>query len=77
MRAVKEILPVTILTQQGYRLVGDMHIMPGSRLTDEINRAQTSLPLTQVSIFNRQGHLITSMDVMLVNKSNVVLVAPT
>jgi hypothetical protein len=77
LRAVKETLPVTILTLQGYRLVGEIHVTPGSRLTDEVNREQTFLPFTHVSVFNPEGQLMTTMEFMLVNKNNVILVAPT
>jgi hypothetical protein len=77
LRAVKDTLSVTICTLQGYRLVGEMHITPGSRLTDEVNREQNFLPFTQVSVYNGEGYLITTTEFMLVNKHNVIWMAPT
>ena len=76
-RAIKETMIVTVLTLQGYRLVGEMHMPPGSRLTDEVNRASQFLPLTKVAVYNQGSHKIAQLDFMVVNKDNIILMAPS
>ena len=77
VRSVKETLVVTVMTLQGYRIVGDMHVAPGTRLTDEANREHTFLPLTDATVFTADGRQLTKVNFLVVNKNNIVLVAPT
>ncbi len=76
VRAVKEKVPVILMTTT-YRLEGEMHVVPGGRLLDEINKERDFIPMTNASIFDPRGeqHLDT-LDFIAVNKALVVMVAP-
>lgn len=76
VRAVKETIRVVLLTAT-YRLEGDVHVVPGGRLLDEINKERDFIPLTRADIYEVTGDTpLDSLDFIAVNKSLVVMVAP-
>ncbi len=76
MRAVKETVRVVLLTGS-YRLEGDVHVVPGGRLLDEINKERDFIPLTNASVFEVSGDQpLDTLEFIAVNKSQVVMVAP-
>lgn len=77
IRAVKEKVNVIFLTDS-YRLEGEMHVTPGGRLLDEINKERGFVPLTNVTIFDISGdHPLDTLEFIAVNKNLVVMIAPT
>lgn len=75
-RAVKEAIRVILLTNT-YRLEGDVHVVPGGRLLDEINKDRGFIPLTRADIYEVTGSTpLDSLEFIAVNKSQVVMVAP-
>ena len=77
VRAVKEKIPVIILTTT-YRLEGEMHVVPGGRLLDEINKERDFIPVTNATVYDISGETpLDTLDFLAVNKSLVVMVAPS
>ena len=76
VRAVKETIRVILLTAT-YRLEGDIHVVPGGRLLDEINKEREFIPVTRATIYDLNGDSpLDTLDFIAVNKSLVVMVAP-
>ena len=76
VRAVKETIRVILLTST-YRLEGDIHVVPGGRLLDEINKEREFIPVTRATIYEIHGdNPLDTLDFIAVNKSQVVMVAP-
>lgn len=77
VRAVKEKIPVILLTTT-YRLEGEMHVVPGGRLLDEINKERDFIPVTNATVYDISGETpLDTLDFLAVNKSLVVMVAPS
>lgn len=76
VQTVKEKVPVIVLTTS-YRLEGDMHVVPGGRLLDEINRERGFIPLTNATLFDpTSGQPVDTLDFIAINKEQVLMVAP-
>ena len=76
VRAVKEKVPVILMTTT-YRLEGEMHVVPGGRLLDEINKERDFIPITNATVYDVSGEQpLDTLDFIAVNKSLVVMVAP-
>lgn len=77
VRAVKEKIPVILLTTT-YRLEGEMHVVPGGRLLDEINKERDFIPITNATVYDLSGDSpLDTLDFIALNKSLVVMVAPS
>ncbi len=77
VRAVKEKIPVILLTTS-YRLEGEMHVVPGGRLLDEINKERDFIPVTNATVYDISGETpLDTLDFIAVNKGLVVMVAPS
>jgi hypothetical protein len=77
VRAVKEKIPVILLTTT-YRIEGEMHVVPGGRLLDEINKERDFVPITNATVYDITGETpLDTLDFIAVNKSLVVMVAPS
>ncbi|HEY3997421.1 MAG TPA: hypothetical protein VGO93_01055 [Candidatus Xenobia bacterium] len=77
VRAVKEKIPVILLTTT-YRLEGELHVVPGGRLLDEINKERDFIPITNATVYDVSGeNPLDTLDFIAVNKRLVVMVAPT
>lgn len=76
VRAVKEKLPVIILTTT-YRLEGEMHVVPGGRLLDEINKERDFIPITNATVYDVTGEVVDTLDFIAVNKNLILMMAPT
>ena len=76
VRAVKESIRVILLTST-YRVEGHIHVVPGGRLLDEINKEREFIPVTRASIYALDGEApLDILDFVAVNKSQVVMIAP-
>ena len=76
VRGVKEKVPVILLTTT-FRFEGEMHVVPGGRLLDEINKERDFIPLTNVTVYDNRGEQpLDTLDFIAVNKELVVMVAP-
>ncbi|MFP4497929.1 MAG: hypothetical protein ACLFQV_06910 [Vulcanimicrobiota bacterium] len=77
VRAVKEKIAVILLTAN-YRLEGEMHVVPGGRLLDEINKERDFVPITNATVFDISGETpLDTLEFIAINKSLVVMVAPS
>lgn len=76
VRSVKEKVPVILLTTT-YRLEGEMHVVPGGRLLDEINKERDFIPLTNATLFDPVGgQPVDTLEFIAVNKALVLMIAP-
>jgi len=77
VRAVKERVPVILLTTT-YRLEGEMHVVPGGRLLDEINKERDFIPITNATVYDVTGETpLDTLDFIAINKNLIVMVAPS
>lgn len=77
VRAVKEKIAVIVLTTS-YRVEGEMHVVPGGRLLDEINKEREFIPITNATIYDVTGeHPVVTLDFIAINKRLIVMLAPT
>lgn len=76
VKTSKDKISVIVLTTT-YRLEGELHIVPGGRLLDEVNRNRDFVPLTNVTLFDPgSGQPVDTLDFIAVNKNLVVMIAP-
>lgn len=75
---VKEKVPVILLTAS-YRVEGEMHVVPGGRMIDEINKKDRDfIPVTNATIYEIAGDApLDSLEFIAVNKNQVIMVAPS
>jgi hypothetical protein len=74
----KDRLRVVILTQ-GYRVEGDVHILPDGRLTDFINSktSEDFIAVTDAEVFPASQHDdVLRVDYIAINKSYITMVYP-
>lgn len=76
VRAVKESIRVILLTST-YRVEGYIHVVPGGRLLDEVNKEREFIPVTKASIYALDGEApLDILDFVAINKNQVVMIAP-
>ncbi len=78
MHANKEKLRVEIHTN-AHRIIGDLHIFAGARLTDimQSRETQTFFALTDVEAYNlASGELLFRSDFIDINRSQIVFIRP-
>jgi MinD-like ATPase involved in chromosome partitioning or flagellar assembly len=53
-------------------------VVPGGRLLDEINKERDFIPITNATVYDISGETpLDTLDFVAINKSLVVLVAPS
>jgi len=76
IKTTKEKIRVIIITSS-MRLEGDMHVVPGGRLLDEINKEREFLPVTAATIYDVHGeNIIDTLEFIAVNKHQILFIAP-
>lgn len=76
VRITKERIPVVVITTT-HRMEGEVHVIPGGRLLDEINKPGQFLPITNVTVYDAEGNPIETVDFIAVNKAQIVFLTPT
>ena len=77
IKTFKERVPVILLTAS-YRIEGDMHVVPGGRMLDEINKERDFIPVTNATVYELNGDTpLDSLDFITINKDQIVMVAPS
>lgn len=71
----KEAVPAVIQTLT-HRVEGYIHIRPGERIKDELDRVETFLAVTEARVFDARGSVIHTSDFISINRSHVVWVIP-
>lgn len=78
LKVTKEKAEVIVYTQQ-HRIEGQIHLHPGSRLTDFMN-VKTGLgfmPITNAKVYTLSGEkLLHTADLLDINKNLVVMILP-
>jgi len=77
VRVTKEKIPVVLLTTT-HRMEGELHVIPGGRLLDEINKNTDFLPITNVTVYDLDGETpLDTVDFLAVNKNQIVFLTPS
>jgi hypothetical protein len=73
----KNRLLVTIFTQT-HKVVGEVHLLPASRLTDFLNETdQNFIPVTNASIYKLSGEeIVRKLDFLSINKNHITMLFP-
>jgi hypothetical protein len=74
----KHVLFVVILTQD-YRIMGEIHVLPGSRLTDYVNSQpdENFVAMTNAEIVSLVDNIpISKVDYLALNKSYINMIYP-
>lgn len=66
---------VVILTAH-YRIVGNIDLLPGARMTDYIAEAKTFFAVTDAEVWDLNGRKITACGFMDVNRDHVEIIMP-
>jgi hypothetical protein len=67
----KDSVLVTMLTA-AHRITGFVHVRKDQRLSDELNKTDLFLPVTEAKIFTQNGELILEKDFMVINRSHII-----
>ena len=71
----KESVPVIIQTSNE-RIWGHVYVQEDDRLSDELNRTDTFLPVTQALIKDADGNILYETDFLAINRQHIVWVFP-
>lgn len=66
---------VVILTAH-YRIVGNIDLLPGARMTDYIAESKTFFAVTDAEVWDLNGRKITTTSFMNVNRDHVEIIMP-
>jgi len=77
VRVTKEKIPVVLLTTS-HRMEGEVHVIPGGRLLDELNKNTDFLPITNVTVYELDGETpLDTVDFIAVNKKQIIFLTPS
>ena len=69
--------PVEVLIQSTHQLLhGYMHIRPDNRLKDEIDNAENSLAVTDVTVYGNDGTALYRSKFMALNRMQIIWIIP-
>ncbi|MDO8596583.1 MAG: hypothetical protein Q7R45_08155 [Sulfuricaulis sp.] len=66
---------VTILTDV-YRIKGDLHLMPGARLTDYMVEAKGFIAITDAQVWEAAGRPVFAAPFLNVNRDSIRVIVP-
>jgi hypothetical protein len=70
-------LPVSALIQMTTHLIrGNVHIRQGERFKDELERGESFLAVTDVSVLNASGEVLYTAPFMAVQRMQIVWIMP-
>jgi hypothetical protein len=72
---VKDVIRSHIQTQE-HTILGFVHVRRGERLSDEINKPNTFLAITEAEIYNQSGEQLYTSDFLVVNRKHIVWLMP-
>jgi len=78
MYAQKDKLRVMVCTSL-YRVEGDMHLLPGSRLTDIVNvkTGKDFFPITNAKVWStREDRVLYTADFVTINRESIIMIFP-
>ena len=76
MAEMESTTEVTILTDN-YRIDGEIALIKGARLTDFIVESQAFVAVTDATVMNHDGKQIMTASFLNINRSSIVVIAPT
>lgn len=66
---------VTLLSEN-YRIVGDVHLVAGARLTDYLTEAKSFIAVTNATVTDHSGREVLSAPFVNVNRDRVEVIVP-
>lgn len=74
---VSKVAIEVIVQTTTHRIYGKVHVRPGERLKDELDRNESVLAVTEASIFDQEGILLVfKSSFVAVQKSHIIWVIP-
>lgn len=71
-------IPVTVIIQTTlHKIQGELHTKPDERLKDELNSSEELIAVTNASIQDNQNQEILHCNFLLVNRSQIIWIAPS
>ncbi len=61
---------------ESYYILGNVHVRVGDRLSDELNRENNFLAITEAEVYSPGGELLYSNNFLAVNRKHVVWLMP-
>jgi len=71
----KETVAVVIQTPT-HLLHGQVHVRKEDRLSDELNRSEQFMPVTDVAVYDLAGQLVRTCDFLAVSRDFIVWITP-
>jgi hypothetical protein len=71
----KDAIPVVIQTLT-HRIEGNVHVRKDERLSDELNRSEQFMAVTDASIYDLGGQQVSSSKFIAVNRDHIVWLRP-
>lgn len=78
MKAERDLVKVAIFTEQ-YKLVGNVHVVPGGRISDFLASKISSnfIPVTDVKVYStKDAKLVMEVKFLTVNTDSIILFYP-
>jgi len=74
---VKKELRRVVVFIENFRIEAYAHLIPGSRIVDELNKSTQFFVLTDCTIYDKDTSLeVDKVDLMVINKNRVSIVFP-
>jgi hypothetical protein len=61
---------------ENQHIIGNVHVRVGDRLSDELNKENNFLAITEAEIYATDGQLLYSINFLAVNRKHIVWVMP-
>jgi hypothetical protein len=70
-------VPVNVIIQTTAQLIhGKIHVMPEERLSDELNREEKFLPVTNAVIYSLDGEVLYEANFLSINRNQITWIIP-
>lgn len=65
-----------VIQTTSHRIEGYLHVRPGERIKDELNRAEQFLAVTEAVILSPGGEELYQCDFLSVNRNHIIWILP-
>ena len=65
-----------VLLTENYRIVGDIHLVAGARLTDYLTEAKSFIAITDAQVTDHSGREVLGAPFVNVNRDRVEVIVP-
>jgi len=65
-----------IIQTSTQRIIGKIYVKPGDRVSDEINRSEQFLAVTDATVYGSDGEVLYRCDFISINREHVIWLIP-